>query len=163
VHLAHTRDTYHQVLKDLPNKTESKVSCPMETSQEALYNSILERSRDVLVTQTEEELEQAALDDDDEDGKQKTKTKAKTNQAKQKASASSNILMDLRKAALHPLLFRRLYDDKVIRKMARDCMKEEEFMTSEYDLIVEDMEVRRETRIRSKPQANLPSFPGLST
>ena len=130
-----------QVLQDLPAKTESKVSCPMEKKQETLYNSILERSRDVLVSQTEEELEQAALNDDEDDGKQKTKAKAKKDQAKQKASASSNILMDLRKAAIHPLLFRRIYDDKVIRKMARDCMKEEEFMTSEYDLIIEDMEV----------------------
>jgi SWI/SNF-related matrix-associated actin-dependent regulator 1 of chromatin subfamily A len=143
VDLAHDLHACCQVLKDLPNKMESKVSCPMETAQEALYNDIVQRSRDILVTQTEEELEQAALDDDDEDGKQKAKSKAKKNQAKQKASASSNILMDLRKAALHPLLFRKIYDDKVIRKMARDCMKEEEFMTSEYDLIVEDMEVRR--------------------
>lgn len=132
---------HDQVLKDLPAKMESKVSCPMESVQEALYNSILERSRDVLVSQTEEELEKAALDDDDENGKQKTKAKAKKDQAKVKASASSNILMDLRKAAIHPLLFRRLYDDKVIKKMARDCMKEEEFMTSEFHLIVEDMEV----------------------
>jgi SWI/SNF-related matrix-associated actin-dependent regulator 1 of chromatin subfamily A len=132
-----------QVLKDLPDKTESKVTCKMDRAQETLYNSILERSRELVTAQTEEELEQAALAEDDEDVKQKTKAKAKKNQAKVKESGSSNILMDLRKAAIHPLLFRRIYNDKIIKLMARECMKEEEFMTSDYDLVVEDMEVSR--------------------
>jgi SWI/SNF-related matrix-associated actin-dependent regulator 1 of chromatin subfamily A len=130
-----------QVLKDLPDKTETKVICKMDSDQSKLYSDILERSRTVLATQTEEELEKLALEDEDEEAKAKTKAKAKKALAKHKENASSNILMDLRKAAIHPLLFRRLYTDAIIRKMARDCMKEEQFMDSVYDLIVEDMEV----------------------
>lgn len=135
-----------QVLKDLPAKSESKVSCIMEPAQKELYDTILERSRNVLANQTEEELEQLAIDDDDdEEAKATKKAKAKKDAAKNKENASSNILMDLRKAALHPLLFRRIYSDSVIRKMARDCMREEEFEESNYDLIVEDMEVSMES------------------
>lgn len=39
------------------------------------------------------------------------------------------------------MLFRRLYDDKTLRAMARDCLREEEFMDRNKDLIFEDMEV----------------------
>jgi SWI/SNF-related matrix-associated actin-dependent regulator 1 of chromatin subfamily A len=44
-------------------------------------------------------------------------------------------------ASNHPMLFRRLYDDKTLRAMARDCLREEEFMDRNKDLIFEDMEV----------------------
>ena len=39
------------------------------------------------------------------------------------------------------MLFRRLYDEKTLRLMSRDCLKEEEFLDRNKDLIFEDMEV----------------------
>lgn len=39
------------------------------------------------------------------------------------------------------MLFRRLYDDEKLKLMARDCLKEEEFLDRNKDLIYEDMEV----------------------
>ncbi|KAF2719930.1 hypothetical protein K431DRAFT_103628 [Polychaeton citri CBS 116435] len=52
-----------------------------------------------------------------------------THQLGSKASAkqSSNILMALRKAAIHPLLSRRLYTDKVLKKIQTALLKHEEF------------------------------------
>ena len=49
--------------------------------------------------------------------------------------------MDLRKAANHPLLFRRHFSDSIIKDMARDCLKEPDFAESVYELVIEDMEV----------------------
>lgn len=54
---------------------------------------------------------------------------------------SSNILMDLRKAANHPMLFRRLYDDAKIAQMARDCLKELEFSDRDQNYIEEDLSI----------------------
>lgn len=52
-----------------------------------------------------------------------------TQQLGSKASAkqSSNILMALRKAAIHPLLSRRLYTDKVLKKIQTALLKHDEF------------------------------------
>lgn len=49
--------------------------------------------------------------------------------------------MQLRKAASHPLLFRRLYDDAKIGNMATGIMKEEKYGTPEHskEAILEDM------------------------
>jgi len=51
------------------------------------------------------------------------------------------VLMQLRKAANHPLLFRRIYDDAKIGVMAKEIMKEDKFGTPEHsrEAILEDM------------------------
>jgi SWI/SNF-related matrix-associated actin-dependent regulator 1 of chromatin subfamily A len=120
-----------QVLKDLPPKTDKVIECEMPPSQKQLYLETLRRSSSALAQQNLPEAERA-------EEKPKRGRKAVL---EKKNDASANILMDLRKAALHPLLFRRIYDDKKIRQLARDCMIEPEFSTSNFDLIVEDMEV----------------------
>jgi len=60
-----------------------------------------------------------------------------------KETNNTNLLMQLRKAAIHPLLFRRIYDDGTIRKMARNVMKEPQYCDGLHneDYIREDMEV----------------------
>ena len=50
-------------------------------------------------------------------------------------------MMALRKASIHPLLFRRLYDDDTIRKMSKAAVKLAEFRESNTDLVFEDMTV----------------------
>ncbi|QIW95884.1 hypothetical protein AMS68_001402 [Peltaster fructicola] len=47
-----------------------------------------------------------------------------------------NMLMDLRKAAIHPLLRRHLYNDKKIDKIVNTLMKDEEFAGNPKDMIV---------------------------
>lgn len=39
------------------------------------------------------------------------------------------------------MLFRRLYNDKTLKAMAKDCLKELDFADRDKDLIFEDMEV----------------------
>jgi len=62
--------------------------------------------------------------------------------------SSSNILMDLRKASLHPMLFRRLFDDSKVNAMARHCLSEPEFEQSNYELVVEDMQVMNDAELQ---------------
>lgn len=126
------------MLTDLPPKEETKLVCKLPEVQRKLYTDVVESSRKALAARTEAELEEL-IDSDDEGKVKKTNAKAKANQVVKKASA--NILMDLRKAAIHPLLFRRHYTDDIIRKMARDCLKAPEFKESGYAYLVEDMEV----------------------
>lgn len=60
---------------------------------------------------------------------------------KEKKNKTANILMGLRKAALHPLLFRHIYNDKVLKKMSLDIMKEPVYCDANQQYILEDMEV----------------------
>ncbi|KAJ3020661.1 UNVERIFIED_CONTAM: hypothetical protein HDU68_010066 [Siphonaria sp. JEL0065] len=53
---------------------------------------------------------------------------------------NTNVLMQLRKAANHPLLFRRIYDNDKLKVMAREIMREEQYMEANIDYIREDME-----------------------
>lgn len=57
----------------------------------------------------------------------------------EKKSKMTNILMNLRKAAIHPLLFRSVYNDEVIERMTKDIMKEEVYLKSNKEAILEDM------------------------
>lgn len=60
-----------------------------------------------------------------------------------KETNNTNLLMQLRKAAIHPLLFRRIYNDDTIRKMAKDVMKEPQYCDGLHneEYIREDMGV----------------------
>ncbi|GAA5988276.1 hypothetical protein JCM10908_002146 [Rhodotorula pacifica] len=144
-----------QVLKDLPPKTERIEYCDMTELQRECYNEALQRSRKALTSADEGDLEELEADDDvgeeviaapgEEEAKPKRgrkKTVASTKLGtKANVSSSAHILTDLRKASNHPMLFRRLYDDKTLRAMSRDCLREDEFLDRNKDLIFEDMEV----------------------
>jgi SWI/SNF-related matrix-associated actin-dependent regulator 1 of chromatin subfamily A len=47
------------------------------------------------------------------------------------------------------MLFRRIYTDKLIAKMARDCLKEPELAGKEYQYVLEDMEVYSDFMLHS--------------
>lgn len=80
----------------------------------------------------------------------KSATKQANMKAKTKAAeaSSAHVLMDLRKAASHPMLFRRRFDDSKVRAMARGCLKEPEFSESVEALVVEDMEVMTDAELQ---------------
>lgn len=61
---------------------------------------------------------------------------------------STNVLMDLRKAASHPALFRIEYDDALLKKMARACKQDVQFKDSNEALIVEDMSVMTDSELQ---------------
>lgn len=87
----------HQVL-ELPTKHSRVEYCDMTTSQADHYADIYEEASQFYA-----------------DSKSKS------------AKQTSNILMALRKAAMHPLLARRRYDDKAIEKMTDLCVKNDVF------------------------------------
>ena len=104
----------HQVLKHLPTKTRRVEYCELSESQLEIYTKEQERARTII---------------------QNREAGLKT------GNETTNIMMNLRKASIHPLLFRCLYDDKILWKMAKACMVEEEQRNSNVDLVYEDLQV----------------------
>ncbi|KAF1948806.1 hypothetical protein CC80DRAFT_497964 [Byssothecium circinans] len=102
-----------QVLKDLPKKTCRVEYCELTPMQKKLYNEQLEKQRKIL-------LERAAGNNPKE---------------------HMNVMMKLRQAAIHPLLFRERYNDDKIRKMSRACLKEPTFQNSDPNIIFEELEL----------------------
>ena len=103
----------HQVLKDLPRKARRIEYCDMTTSQQNLL---------------EEYTQQVAQINADRLAGKPIKPDVK-----------SNILMSLRKAAIHPLLFRVRYSDTHLSKLSKECIKIPEFRESNIDFIYEDL------------------------
>ncbi|KAF2009835.1 hypothetical protein BU24DRAFT_427860 [Aaosphaeria arxii CBS 175.79] len=102
-----------QVLKHLPQKTCRVEYCDLLESQAKLYATQLERQKRVLLDRANGII----------------------------PKDHANIMMKLRQAAIHPLLFRDRYNDKVIRKMAKACLKEPIFADSQEEYIYEDLTV----------------------
>ncbi|KAL8280771.1 hypothetical protein RQP46_006775 [Phenoliferia psychrophenolica] len=137
-----------QVLKDLPGKSERVEWCEMTDSQRDVYNEAITRSKMALLAIQEEEIETIGAEVDVMEGEEEPKPKKRGPRAsstktgnKSDQTSGSNVLMDLRKASNHPMLFRRLYTDAKLKLMSKDCLKEDEFLDRDKDLIFEDMEV----------------------
>ncbi|TXT10931.1 hypothetical protein VHUM_01682 [Vanrija humicola] len=130
----------------LPPKIETVESCEMTPVQARLYRETLRRSRKMFTELGEDGLE--ALADADEDGKAPKGKKAAA-KIQSRAGNSSNILMDLRKAASHPLLFRRLYNEKRVEQIAKACLSSPQWCDSNYDYVVEDLEVMSDAEIHA--------------
>ncbi|EME79151.1 uncharacterized protein MYCFIDRAFT_216347 [Pseudocercospora fijiensis CIRAD86] len=92
-----------QQVLDLPKKESRVEYCDMTDSQADYYAQVLEDAQRFFA--------------------EKSMPGAKKN-AK---NGSSNVIMALRKAAIHPLLSRRIYDDKKIDKMVAALKKTEDF------------------------------------
>lgn len=90
------------VLKDLPKKIQVIERCPMTPNQQKLYDLILAESKKSY---------KEALNSKSQAGK------------KEGSDRFKNIVIQLRKAADHPLLFRHIYDDKILKKMAKAIKK----------------------------------------
>ncbi|KAG9006776.1 hypothetical protein FRB94_000460 [Tulasnella sp. JGI-2019a] len=131
-----------QVLKDLPQKKERIEYCYMTPLQRTIYREALKRSRKTIQALGEDGQPLEA-----EPAKPKRTQKSKTGKV-MTGDTSSNVLMDLRKAASHPMLFRRLFPSDKIRQMAKSCMKEPEFCESNYQYVIEDMEVMTDAELQ---------------
>jgi SWI/SNF-related matrix-associated actin-dependent regulator 1 of chromatin subfamily A len=102
-----------QVLKHLPKKTNLVEYCELTESQSRLYNAQLEKQRQVLLDR----------------------------QAGKPPKEHANVMMKLRQAAIHPLLFRDRYTDAIHRKMSKACLRESTFQNSDSDVIFEELQV----------------------
>ncbi|KAF8521260.1 SNF2 family N-terminal domain-containing protein [Hysterangium stoloniferum] len=128
---------------DLPEKSERIEWCEMTALQKSIYRDALQRSRKAVLEAT------VVTTSGDVVGDNTGKGKKRPRETKKAKDTSTNVLMDLRKAASHPMLFRRLFDDSMIKVMARQCMKEPDFCDSNYHLIVEDMEVMTDAELQA--------------
>lgn len=118
-----------QVLQDLPEKKELVEYCEMTALQRDIYRETLAKHRKTVI---DYQASGSATPADGPPPKKKGRAAPKSGKIVQE-NTTSNVLMSLRKAANHPMLFRRLYDDKKIKQMARDCLKEEEFADRNVD------------------------------
>ncbi|XP_006461134.1 hypothetical protein AGABI2DRAFT_221665 [Agaricus bisporus var. bisporus H97] len=112
-----------QVLQDLPQKSERIEWCEMTDFQKSLYTNVLQRSRRTVL-ETKEKLYM---------------------------ENSSNVLMDLRKAALHPMLFRKRFTDDTLTGITRQLLKEPDFKKrgALFDLVKEDMSVMTDAELQA--------------
>lgn len=113
-----------QVLKYLPGKSHEILRCELSTAQREIYDSYISKGK---ATRLERERRKKLTGKEAEEAR-------KTNVA-----SSSNVMMSLRKASMHPLLFRTEYDDAKLEKMATKIMKEPEYVSASRDFILEDM------------------------
>ncbi|RKP14044.1 SNF2 family N-terminal domain-containing protein, partial [Piptocephalis cylindrospora] len=119
-----------QVLQELPVKTVEVRKCIMSSHQAQVYEEVKETS---VVKLWEEGMGIEKSKEESEEEKEK----AKEDKVRTKVP---NVLMELRKAACHPLLLRSIYDDARIEQMAREILREDDFTHSEYPYVLEDME-----------------------
>ncbi|KAF3001891.1 hypothetical protein E8E13_005912 [Curvularia kusanoi] len=102
-----------QVLKHLPKKTCRVEYCELTDTQKILYDEQLQKQRKILLDRA------AGLP----------------------VKEHANVMMKLRQAAIHPLLFRHRYTDDKIRKMSKACLREETFAESNPDIIFEELQL----------------------
>ncbi|KAH8920709.1 hypothetical protein BT69DRAFT_1222449 [Atractiella rhizophila] len=126
-----------QVLKDLPQKLERIEYCELTDMQRQVYRETMLRSKKTLLGAAD--INKLAGEESSEEVKKNTKT-TKTGR-KTTNNSSANVLMELRKAANHPMLFRKLYSDAKVREISKSCLMEPDFMDSELEHIVEELEL----------------------
>ncbi|KAG2733398.1 hypothetical protein G9P44_002923 [Scheffersomyces stipitis] len=116
-----------QVLQHLPAKCHEIVKCDLSKDQRSIYDELYNKAKS-----TRSERERRKL--------LSSKEQVELNK-KQPIESSSNVLMALRKASLHPLLFRIQYTDEKLAKMAKAIMNEPEYVEANQTYIFEDMQV----------------------
>ncbi|KAI9333459.1 P-loop containing nucleoside triphosphate hydrolase protein [Obelidium mucronatum] len=125
------------VLKELPSKLRKEIFCTMTESQKVLYQSIIADCKKSLFKTEAPPSEETPAEETPPSAAKAALAAAK---AKPVTGDNTNVLMQLRKAANHPLLFRRIYNNDKLKVMAREIMREEQYMEANIDYIREDME-----------------------
>lgn len=136
-----------QVLGDLPKKFERIEWCEMTALQKKLYNDALRRSRKTVMDLTEEQPDSGET----KPGKKaQKKGKANGRKEKQYVENSANVLMDLRKAASHPMLFRSLFTDDTVSSIAKVLLRELDFKSrgAIFQYVREDLEVMTDSELQ---------------
>ena len=125
------RRTKAQVMKDLPQKHTSIEYCVLTPSQKRIYNEELKSIDDVR----------------QEKARRKALNEKELKNLPPLINRGSNLLMMLRKACMHPLLFRRNYTDLMLRVMSRLIMKNPAYADANQQYIFEDFQVMTDFEI----------------
>ncbi len=125
-------------MKQLPQKTEEIIYCDMSSRQEKEYKNLVSyfknRKDELLLEQTEKanlekekKLKASSFPSKAEEIldiiSHSNPSSKKPTDKKENEDSSTNILMELRKAANHPLLRRVIYDNDKLKQMAKLIMK----------------------------------------
>jgi SWI/SNF-related matrix-associated actin-dependent regulator of chromatin subfamily A containing DEAD/H box 1 len=125
------RRTKAQVMKDLPQKHTSIEYCSLVPSQSRIYEEELKGIQELRA----------------EKAKRKLMSEIEVRKLPPLTKRSTNILMTLRKACMHPLLFRRLYTDQMLKVMSRAIVKNPAFMNANEHYVFEDFQVMSDFEI----------------
>jgi SWI/SNF-related matrix-associated actin-dependent regulator 1 of chromatin subfamily A len=123
----------------------------MTTQQRTIYNDAINRSRKTIFD-LESEASTPGIETPPINGRVKPPKGPKAPRTKDKLylENSSNVLMDLRKAASHPMLFRVQYTDKILDAVTKVLLKEADFKkrgaVAQY--VKEDMEVMTDAELQ---------------
>ncbi|EXJ88255.1 hypothetical protein A1O1_05185 [Capronia coronata CBS 617.96] len=112
----------YQVLKDLPKKERRVEYCAMTKEQSELYQMCLDKAYAI---------------------------RERKERGENMSNESANILMRLRQAAIHPMLFRRLYPDEILPRIAKQCLKVDIWRESNPALIVTELEAYSDMEIHT--------------
>ncbi len=155
------------VLKQLPKKHIEVIKCNMTEHQTKEYGSLIEyykKRKDQLLKEANERAEKALAEQNNKKKGIETENKysdileivemdankkrAQQNEkkAEENKDNTSNIIMELRKAANHPLLRRSHYNDDRLKQMAKLIMKESSPDTV-FEYVVEDLSVMNDFQI----------------
>lgn len=125
-----------KVLTDLTTKTVRVEYCDMLPMQRKIYAEAVAKTKRVAAAEAE-----AAT------------TRARSRAATSSSKESGHVLMELRKAANHPLLSRRLFDEAKIDAMARDLMKEPDYADYSFEHVKEDLRINTDAQLSFSAQS----------
>lgn len=147
-----------KVLKDLPLKTERIEWCELTPLQKTIYSDARQRSRKTVYDvvgldgrqTTVNGIDTAPANNPAKSQPKKGRGNPRTKE-KMYLENSSNVLMDLRKAASHPMLFRTQFTDSTLACIARLLLKEPDFKKrgALFDYVKEDMEVMTDAELQA--------------
>ena len=123
----------------------------MTELQSSIYNDALQRSRKTIQEVASNTPSTSGTSTPNGTVKSLKKKPVKTLRPKDKyAENSSNVLMELRKAASHPMLFRKLYTDQNLTYITKLLLKEPDFKKrgAVFQYVKEDMEVMTDAELQ---------------
>jgi SWI/SNF-related matrix-associated actin-dependent regulator 1 of chromatin subfamily A len=126
------------VLKDLPQKIQVIERCEMTKSQAEVYSDI--------ITNTKKSYEKSLLEPDQPQQPKSAMT--------EQFESMTNIVIHLRKAADHPLLFRKIYNNDLLKKMTKDIRRDVKYWDTNEEYVYEDMTVMSDFELHKLCQEN---------
>ena len=112
----------NQVLKELPVKVSRVEFCELTPEQHEIYDMWKNKATDIAT---------------------------RRERGENIGQETTHILMKLRQASIHPWLFRRLYKEKALPKIAKQCLKAEQWAASSPELIVKELNAYSDMEIHT--------------
>ncbi|KAL9551869.1 hypothetical protein MBANPS3_004051 [Mucor bainieri] len=128
------------VLKDLPSKEQIIERCDMTENQAKLYNHIIEQTKKKYQAME-------SLPEQQQQQQQKPVVAEKRTEMQAQFEDMSNVVIHLRKAADHPLMFRNVYTDDMLRDMAKELHKDVKYWDSNLEYMYEDLTIMSDFEI----------------